>query len=201
MFFLFLLDEPFSCLATLNKLRDIGINGRFFNIIRSIYTNDSACVKIDQECTEHFTINQGVRQGCILSPLLFNIFMAGLAKKLNSLNKNMLEIGEMGINSLFWADDIVLLAESEGNLNELLSIVSIYCQENRLTINSKKTEILIFNKTGRLFRHKFILNGAKLENVREYKYLGFKFTPSGEIRTGLQDLRDRALKAFYSLKN
>ena len=58
-----------------------------------------------------------------------------------------------------------------------------------------------FNKSGRLLRNSFLLNGKKLENVREYKYLGFKLTPSGEIRTGLQDLRDRALKAFYSLKN
>ena len=50
-------------------------------------------------------------------------------------------------------------------------------------------------------RNCFFINGVKLENVREYKYLGFKFTPSGEISTGLNDLRERALKAFYSLKN
>ena len=108
----------------LNKLRDIDIKGRFFKIILSIYTNDSACVKIDQECTERFTINQGVRQGCILSPLLFNIFMAALAKKLNALNKNTLEIGEMRINFLLWADDIVPLAENEGNLKKSILIVS-----------------------------------------------------------------------------
>ena len=60
---------------------------------------------------------------------------------------------------------------------------------------------MIFNKTGRHFRQKFFLNGTELENVREYKYLGFIVTPSGEIRTGLKDLRDRRLKAFYSLKN
>ena len=97
----------------LNKLLDAGIKGKFFNIIRSIYSNDSACVKIDHMCTERFSINQGVRQGCVLSPLLFNIFMADLAKKLSSLDNNSLKLGEIGINSIFWADDIVLLAESE----------------------------------------------------------------------------------------
>ena len=60
---------------------------------------------------------------------------------------------------------------------------------------------MIFNKTGRLIRENLYLNGTKLENVRMYKYLGFLFTPSGEVRTGLLDLRDRALKAFMKLRN
>ena len=43
-------------------------------------------------------------------------------------------------------------------------------------------------------------NGTALENVRQYKYLGFLFTPSGEILSGLKDLRDRAFKAFLAMK-
>ena len=76
-----------------------------------------------------------------------------------------------------------------------------YCETNKLTINSKKTKCLIFNKTGRLIRDQIFLNEQLLENVREYKYLGFIFTPSGEIRTGLQDLRDRGFKAFQAVKS
>ena len=49
-------------------------------------------------------------------------------------------------------------------------------------------------------RRNFYINGVKLENVRLYKYLGFLLTPSGEINSGLKDLRDRALKAFMKLK-
>ena len=184
----------------LNKLQNFGIKGKLFNIIRGIYSNDFACVKIGNTRSESFAINQGVRQGCVLSPLLFNIFLADLAKELSSLN-DKLRMGNEGINSIFWADDIVLLGQTEENLKEMLNIVNTYCCAYKLTINCKKTKCLIFNKTGRLFRTKFYLNGTDLENVREYKYLGFIFTPSGEIRTGLEDLRDRALKAFYSLKN
>ena len=50
-------------------------------------------------------------------------------------------------------------------------------------------------------RSPFYLNGVKLEMVRQYKYLGFVITPSGEITTGLNDLRDRAYKAFMKIKN
>ena len=184
----------------MKKLQNFGIKGKIFNIIRGIYSNDSACVKIGNMRTESFTINQGVRQGCVLSPLLFNIFLADLAKELSSIS-HKLKVGNEAINSIFWADDIVLLGETEENLKEMLNLVNTYCCANKLTINCKKTKCLIFNKTGRLLRTKFSLNGKELENVRTYKYLGFIFTPSGEIRTGLEDLRDRALKAFYSLKN
>ena len=59
---------------------------------------------------------------------------------------------------------------------------------------------MIFNKSGRLMRRNFHINGTHLENVRSYKYLGFLITPSGEVKSGLQDLRDRALKAFMKLK-
>ena len=59
---------------------------------------------------------------------------------------------------------------------------------------------MIFNQTGRLSKENISMNGIQPENVREYKYLGFVFTPSGEIGTCLQDLRDRAFKSFQALK-
>ena len=60
---------------------------------------------------------------------------------------------------------------------------------------------MIFNKTGRLLRRNFFLGNVKLENVRSYKYLGIVFTPSGEVKSALDDLRSRALKAYMSLKH
>ena len=182
------------------KLRDVGITGKIYNIIRNIYSGDEACLKIDGKVNKSFRINQGVRQGCVLSPLLFNIFMAGLAKNLSASDSG-LKLDSKKINSLFWADDIVLLSENQSDLEKMLKMVSEYCNTNKLTINCKKTKCLIFNKTGRLSRESIYMNGVKLDNVREYKYLGFIFTPSGEIGTGLQDLRDRAFKSFQALKN
>ena len=97
-------------------------------------------------------------------------------------------------------DDIVLLCEDGSKLDKMLKMIAQYCDANELTINCKKTKCIIFNKTGRLLREKFFLNGTALENVRQYKYLGFLFTPSGEILSGLKDLRDRAFKAFLAIK-
>ena len=77
----------------------------------------------------------------------------------------------------------------------MIKTLEDYANENKLTINADKTKVMIFNKTGRLMKRLCYINGAPLESVRSYKYLGFLLTPSGEIISGLQDLRERALKA------
>ena len=60
---------------------------------------------------------------------------------------------------------------------------------------------MTFNKNGRHIRENFYFGQDKIETTRHYKYLGFLVTPSGEISSGLQDLKDRALRAFHKLKN
>ena len=62
----------------LDKLRKCGINGKVFEVIRKIYTEDQAAVKFGNKASEPFKTNRGVRQGCVLSPLLFNIFLADI---------------------------------------------------------------------------------------------------------------------------
>ena len=151
-------------------------------------------------CSDFFNLNIGVRQGCILSPLSFNLLISDLAKQFDT-KEDKPRIGNLGINSLFWADDLILFSETKEGLDELLKILEDYCEVNHLLVNTKKTKCMIFNKTGRLMRRPFFLNGVKLEMVREYKYLGFVITPSGEINTGLHDLRDRGYKAFMKIKN
>ena len=184
----------------LKKLLKSGITGKVFNIIRHIYTTDKACVKLGNSLSEFFQLSLGVRQGCILSPLLFNIFISDLAKKFEEM-ENGFQVGEVKVNSLFWADDLVLFAKSKEELADLLKILENYCKDNEIAINTKKTKCMIFNKGGRLMRRPFYLNNVLLENVRSYKYLGFIITPSGERNTGLKDLRDRALKAYMKIKN
>ena len=82
-----------------------------------------------------------------------------------------------------------------------IHVKSPYCKANGLEINKNKTKCMISNKTGRLLRRKFYFARDKLENVRSYKYLGLIFTPSGELKTALSDLRSRALKAYMNLRD
>ena len=107
---------------------------------------------------------------------------------------------DFNINSLVWVDDLLLLSYSEAGLQYILDRLSKYCAENQLTINFDKTKCMTFNK--RLLRRPFTLGDIRHGSIREYKYLGLVFTPSGEIRTAVEDLKCRSLKAYsMSMKN
>ena len=183
----------------LNKLLKYDIKGNFFNVIKNIYTKDKVCVKMNNQVTDSFDVNLGVKQGCILSPLLFNLFLADLPALLDD-NLRSSNPTATHPSCLIWADDIVLLSETEKGLQTMLKTMEQYCNDNELTLNTDKTKCMILNKTGRTIRKNFTFNSEHLETVRSFKYLGFVITPSGEIKTGLSDLRDRAMKAFFSLK-
>ena len=182
------------------KLLDIGVTGKFYDIIKYIYEGDHVCIKLNDYITPAIKTIMGVRQGCVLSPLLFNIYMADFPKSL-SPSIGVQIANEYKLNCILWADDIILLSESEEGLNILLGELKEYSDLNQLKVNTDKTKCMIFNRTGRLIRRNFYLGSKKLENVRSYKYLGLTITPSGEIKSALDDLRSRALKAYMALKN
>ena len=186
----------------LEKLKTHGINGKIFNIIQKIYLEDTVSIKIGNKHSASFKTNKGVRQGCVLSPLLFNLFLADLPPILDECGDNVYLDEQTNISCVLWADDILMLSKTEEGLQTKLNVLQNYCLENGLSVNTKKTQCMIFNKTGRLLKnHKFTYNNAQLECVREYKYLGFIITPSGEVRTGLEDLRRRALKALAKMRS
>ncbi len=183
----------------LQKLKKAGVDGKVFEIIRTIYEEDMMSVKIGNKFSKPFKPNKGVRQGCVLSPNLFNIFLSDIQATFDKCGHNI-KLGSTEISSLLWADDILLLSTSKEGLQAKLNNLADYCKENKLDVNTDKTKVMIFSKTGRLLKDKFYFKKETLENVREYKYLGFIVTPSGEIRTGLQDLRNRALKALTKIR-
>ena len=184
------------------KLLGYGINGKFFNNIKTLYSNDNCCIKVGREVTETFLANQGVKQGCILSPLLFNIFISDIIDRFGTDECRPLEIDESrNISCLLWADDVILMSRSEEGLRNMLSALSLYVEENKMAINVKKTKCMIFNKTGKFIRRTYPTKSGNIETTKTYKYLGFIFTPSGEITSGLKDLKERATRAYQKLKH
>ena len=183
------------------KLQKIGVNGKFFNVLKTIYNNDNCCVRVGDKVTNTFLANQGVKQGCVLSPLLFNIFLSDLPELLSSSECHPVKLANSQyIGGLFWADDVVLLSESNKGLSEMITKLGNYSTNNYLELNMSKTKSMVFNKTGRYHRNTYKLGNDVIFATNSYKYLGFIFTPSGEINSGLIDLKDRALRAYYKLK-
>ena len=173
------------------KLLSHNITGKFYDSIRNMYTQDQASIRFGGRMTESFRINQGVKQGCILSPLLFNIFICDLPETLGNGETTPVLINETKtLNSLIWADDLLILSETENGLSNMLKNLNAYTEANLIEVNLEKTKCMILNKTGRLMRRNIWFGNQKLEMVREYRYLGFMITPSFNLTTALTDLKD-----------
>ena len=87
--------------------------------------------------------NCGLKQGCILSTLLFNLYVIDLVIKINSLNIGIEVDGEI-VSVMLYADDLVLLATKEEDLQILLNQLNDWCQNNRININEQKSNIVHF---------------------------------------------------------
>ena len=104
------------------KLIAVGINGKILRAVESLYRSVSSCVRINGLTTEWFDVKTGLRQGCPLSPLLFNCFVNDLAEKIKAIGKGIsIDNGEK-VCILLYADDVILLAESEDDLQAMLNV-------------------------------------------------------------------------------
>ena len=197
-------SKAFDCIPRdklFEKLKSKGITGKVFNLIKNIYVNEKCQVKIGKTLSSAFDTNQGVRQGCILSPILFNIFISDLPEILDKDENEPAKIGnDTKLSSILWADDLVMISESKEGLTKMFGDLVQFSSENGLKINLDKTKCMIFNKTGRHIRCSIKWGEMTINTVREYKYLGFLVTPSGEVTSGVLDLKSRALYAFVQLR-
>ena len=148
------------------KLLDHNINGKFYDILTILFPEDKACVKIGNNITDTFIVNQGVKKGCILSPTLFNIFLSDLQNNFETPNCDLVEYASNEVlGCLMWADDLLLLSKSETGLQHMLDNLRSYTAENGLRVNILKTKIMIFNKSGRNMRRTFSLDQVNLETI------------------------------------
>ena len=93
-----------------------------------------------------------------------------------------------------------MFSQEEKGLGNMISELAQYSVSNGLKINTEKSKAMIFNKTGRLMRKTFKCQNLSIKTIREYKYLGFVVTPSGEVTTGVKDLCSRASYALVQLR-
>ena len=111
------------------KLNKMGINGNLYHSLKSIYENIKCNVRINGNYSDWFDVSSGLKQGCLLSPLIFNLYINDLTLALEATGLGI-DIKGINISSLLYADDLALVAESEDNLQRMLDILSKWCDEN-----------------------------------------------------------------------
>ena len=122
-------------------------------------------------------MGNGVRQGGMLSPFLFNLYMDELSNKLKECN-TWCRVGDMVINHLMYADDLVIFCPYSGGMQGLLQVCTEYGIDNDIKYNAKKSNVMIVRTRDDKDTNfpEFRLCGEKLKVCREIKYLGHFFS-------------------------
>ena len=105
------------------------------------YANQRFCVKWSGKLSAMFTVKNGVRQGGILSPILFVFYLEDLSKLLQNAGVGC-EMFDIVVNHFFYADDSMVLAPTARGLQHLLDICQRYAEENELIFKGKICQMM-----------------------------------------------------------
>ena len=177
----------------LYKLLRYGITGPIYDFIKSIYRNTRYQVRIGDQVSPKFCANSGVKQGCCMSPVLSNIFQNDLHGSFSEGCDPVL-IGDTSVNSISWADDLMLISTSAEGLQECLTRLHTYCYRWGLEVNTDKTKIMVLGKPSQRTHLMFHFGNSEIENVKEFTYLGFQISSNGNMKATITDRHSKASK-------
>ncbi len=141
-------------------------------------TKPRSAVKCDGHASEEFEVHRGVRQGDVLSPLFFNVFVNDLIPILHE-DCAPSKLVSSHVRCLLYADDLVILLTSPIGLQNSIDKLSTYCSKWKLEIKSK---VMNMNITGKKKCYNFSFKNRKMESVTSYTYLGIKLTNNGSFK-------------------
>ncbi|KAL1446457.1 hypothetical protein WDU94_005636 [Cyamophila willieti] len=163
-----------SHVKLLETLKETTLDDKDIRIIGNLYWQQKGNVRIEGKTSDAVEIRQGVRQGCILSPVLFNTYSESLFKEAldGAAEEEGIQIGDQHVTNVRYADDTVLIANTPQQLQNLIERVTRSSENYNMKLNTSKTKIMIVKKTPGTCRFVFNVEGAPLEQVSSYKYLG-----------------------------
>ncbi|XP_077301158.1 uncharacterized protein LOC143921680 [Arctopsyche grandis] len=123
----------------IHALNQTGIDAKDIALLKNLYWNQSAVVKVEDLETLKVEISRGVRQGCVLSPMLFNLYSEMVFNQAVD-SRIGVKIGGEIINNIRFADDTAILTESAEDLQSLLIAIDHSCQKWGMSININKTK-------------------------------------------------------------
>ena len=179
-----------------------GVQGRMIRILRSMYKNVQACVLCNSGETDLFECLQGLKQGCVVSPILFSLLINELAIEIINNGKHGVPLGPKGIELflLLFADDLTLISCTVVGLQNQLNTLNSVISQLSLTVNLDKSKIVVFRRGGALsMKEKWFLDGKKLDVVNSYKYLGLVFSTKRSFNLAVEDMATRAKKSTLEI--
>lgn len=155
------------------KLASFGLSSKIIETLQSLYRNTTCQVWDGFSLSDSFEVYAGVKQGCLLSPTLFSLY-------LNDLHSHLpggVSIADTVVKVLLYADDLVVLSESPTELQFMINSLFNYCSLWGLKINLNKSKIVVFRAGSRISNSLNWKYGTEhIQIVNDYKYLGVNLT-------------------------
>ena len=157
-------------------LKEVGIDDRDLQIITKMYWEQTAVVKTDTGLTEDIKIKKGIRQGCVLSSSLFNLFTEKIFQEID--NASGVVIGGTNINNNRYADDTASMATTTADVQELATKINEKGEKYGMEINVKKTKTMVVKNP--MPDTNILIDETPIEQVTSMVYLGQMVTDDGK---------------------
>jgi hypothetical protein len=158
-------------------LRSFNIEEGLVQVVEALYKHASSAVLMNNQIGGFFPTTVGVRQGCLLSPVLFNLFLEDIMRETLQDFHSTISIGGRTISNLRFADDIDLLGGSNAELQDLTNRLTTSAGSHGMEVSSEKSKVMV--NSDRDAHAEITMNGEKLEEVDQFKYLGSTLTKDG----------------------
>ena len=157
-------------------LKETGIPDHLTCLLRNLYSGQEATVRTGHGTTDWFQIGKGVRQSCILSPYLFNLYAEYIMRNAGLEEAQVgIKIAGRNINNFRYADDTTLMTESEEELQSLLMKVKEESEKGGLKLNIQKTKIMASGPIT-----SWEIDGETMKTVSIFIFGGSKITADGD---------------------
>jgi hypothetical protein len=178
-----------------------GVPTKFVNILKALYTNTQGRVRVYNEISSNFEITSGVRQGCPISPFLFNFVIDDIIKNaLITCHEGGIELlPGRKLFDLEYADDIVAIGENPQMLQHFLENLTNETEKYGLKFSPAKCKAVVQNWD--FPSPTLTLAGAPIEFVENFTYLGSQISSNGDMTTEIQSRISKARAAFCRLRH
>ena len=172
-------------------MENAGIGIDLVNRTREIYTETRNKIKVGEEMSRAFWTEEGVRQDCPLSPTLFTNFIADIEEEWEKTCGMV--VGKEKFWTLSYADDIVLLANEEKEIKEMMRRLEKYLDRKKLVLNESKSKMMVFGKgRGRKKKETWNWKDKAIERVTEFTYLGYRLKSNGKYNEHIKYVAKKA---------
>jgi hypothetical protein len=160
----------------IKALRKLGIEGKYLNIIKAIYDKPTATIILNGEKLKAFPLQSGTRQGCPLSPLIFNIVLEFLARAIGQEGIKRIQIGKETIKISLFADNMILyLKDPKNSTQKLLDTINSYSKVAGYKINIEKSLEFLYSNNEQTEKEYMKIIPFKIVS-KKIKYLGINLS-------------------------